>query len=161
MTWSGSRLLCSELFGLELFGQPDMSCSCTLRELEPLHKEFICLVCVIYCVVQYQLKYIAICLMLFVKQPVIMCLYSYNHFGTNPMQLIKMKCCGAVSNEMLRSRLKWSVLEETPNFCLKENSEQCLENWLFEIMNLSLMEKVGTTPFCWVSVLHSLEYAVD
>ena len=32
-------LLCPELFGSELFGQPYMSCSYTLRELEPLHKE--------------------------------------------------------------------------------------------------------------------------
>ena len=83
--------------------------------------------------------------MLFEKQPVIMCLYSYNHFGTNPMQFIKMKCCRAVSNEMLRSclkmkccgaisnemlpsHLKWNVLEEIPNCRLKENSEQCLES---------------------------------
>ena len=44
------------------------------------------------------------CLMLFKKQPVIMCPYSYNHFCTNPMQLIKMKCCGAVPNEMSLSK---------------------------------------------------------
>ena len=98
-----------------------MSCSCTLRELEPLHKEFICLICVIYCVVQYQLKYIAICLMLFEKQPIIMCLYSYNHFGTNPMQLIKVKCCGAVSNEMLRSRPKWNVLENNEELTIHQS----------------------------------------
>ena len=41
-------LLCSELFDSELFGQPDMSCSCTLKELEPLHKEFVCLIRVIF-----------------------------------------------------------------------------------------------------------------
>ena len=95
-----------DLLCLELFGQPDMSCLCTLRELEPLHKEFICLICVIYCVIQYQLKYIAMCLKLFEKQPVIMCIHSYNHFGPNPVHLIKMKCCGAVPCEMLQSRLK-------------------------------------------------------
>ena len=38
-------LLCSELFGSELFGQPHMSCLCTLRELEPLHKEYILNLC--------------------------------------------------------------------------------------------------------------------
>ena len=46
------------------------------------------------------------CLMLFEKQPVIMCPYNYNHFGTNPVHLINVKCCGAVPNEMLRSRPK-------------------------------------------------------
>ena len=58
----------------------------------------------------------AICHKLFEKQPVIMCLYSYSHLGTNSVNLInemlwsrlkqnvaepsQMKCCGAVSNEM-------------------------------------------------------------
>ena len=58
----------------------------------------ICLICVIYYVIQYQLKYIIMRLMLFIKQLVIMCPNSYNHFGTSPMQLL--------NNEMLRSRLK-------------------------------------------------------
>ena len=49
------------------------------------------------------------------KQLVIMSPNKYNHFGMNPMQLIKiesvaelsqMKCCRAVPNEVLRSRLK-------------------------------------------------------
>ena len=52
--------------------------------------------CNILCI-QYQLKYIAMCLKLFKKQPVIMCLYGYSHFGTSPVHLI---------NEMLQSRPK-------------------------------------------------------
>ena len=49
----------------------------------------ICLICVIYCVIPCQLKYIGICLMLFEKQPVIKCSYSYDHFSANPMQPIE------------------------------------------------------------------------
>ena len=48
---------------------------------------------------------------LFEKQPVIMCIYSYNHFGTNPVHLIKMKCCGAVPNEMSLSEIAESSSE--------------------------------------------------
>ena len=33
-------------------------------------------------------KHIAMCLKLFEKQPAIMCLYSYSHFGANPVHLI-------------------------------------------------------------------------
>ena len=49
VTWSGSRLLCSELFCSELFERPYTSCACTLGELEPLHKKFECLICVKLC----------------------------------------------------------------------------------------------------------------
>ena len=79
-------LSCSELLASELFGQRYMSCSCTLRKLELLHKESICLIYVIYCVILYPLKYIAKCTVCAVrKQPVITCPYSYNYFSMNPI----------------------------------------------------------------------------
>ena len=66
-------------------------------------------------------------LMLFEKQPAIMYPYSYNHFGMNPMQLVKMKCCRAVPNGMLRSRLKLNVAEPS-QMKYPEYSEQSLKN---------------------------------
>ena len=42
----------------------------------------------IYCYVSYAVQ----------EQPVIMCPYNYNHFGTNPVHLVNVKCCGAVPN---------------------------------------------------------------
>ena len=63
----------------------------------------------IYCYVSYAVR----------KQLVIMCSYRHNHFGTNPMQVIKiwsvaepsqMKCCGAIPNEI--SRIYWTISEE-------------------------------------------------
>ena len=67
-------LSCSELFGLELFRQPDMRCSCTLGELKPLHKELVCLFCVIFYVALIPVEIYHYVSKLFVKQPVI---YAY------------------------------------------------------------------------------------
>ena len=42
----------------------------------------------IYCYVSYAVR----------ETAVIMCPYNYNHFGTNPVHLVNVKCCGAVPN---------------------------------------------------------------
>ena len=85
---------------------------------------------------------------------------------------LKMKCCGAVSkwnvaepsqNEMLRSRLNMKCCGAVSNWNIQYvlNSLWSINYLPLEIMNLSPMEKVWSTPFRRVSVLHSLEHAVD
>ena len=66
----------------------------------------------------------------------IMCPYSYSHFGTNLMQLIIMKCCGAVTNVKCCGAVpnvkccgavsNEISLKENMEYCLKEKSEKPL-----------------------------------
>ena len=83
-----------------------------------------------------------------------------------------MKCCRAVSkwnvaepsqNEMLQSRPKmkcWGAVSKW-NIQYELNSLWRINYLPIVIMNLSPMRKVWSTPFRRVSVLHSLEHAVD
>ena len=59
---------------------------------------------------------------------------------------LKMKCCGAV--------LKLNVQYVLTNLC----RIRICANSQHELVSNGKMQ---STPFCWVSVLHSLEYAVD
>ena len=104
--------------------------------------------CHIFMLFWYQLKYITN--VLAVRETArynAHTVYSYSHFGTNPLHLIiwnvaepsQMKCCGSV--------LEWNYWIAVQ----KRNRKQSLKNWLFveqPSMNLSPMEQVWTTPFC-------------
>ena len=117
MTWSGKRFIMFGAVRLRAVWAAWYELFVHSERIRAVTQGVYMLNFVIYCVIQYQSKYIAMCLMLFEKQPIIMCPNSYNHFGTNPMQLIKMKLCGAVPNKMLRSPPKWNVAEPSQMKC--------------------------------------------